>query len=136
MFGLKNITIFQYHAEGTWLNSTAIFFFFPGGKQSTLSIIVRNCVCIFACKQTQTHTDTSACAYIYIYARAYARSIVYTPTQFAQTNSPTTRTRVYINNASNVMLKPYLHVYTYAHTYDTHVVDLEQYSQTNANERK
>ena len=140
---------------------------------------VRNCVCIFACKQTQTHADTSACAYIY--ARAYSHSIVYrrsgfdceilslriesfsiirnqknrrkkntqliiycrlgnsqslksqsglysairnrlttqskpdlryTRTQFVQTNGLTTRTRVYIINASNAMPKPYL--YTHA----------------------
>ena len=50
----------------------------------------------------------------------------YTRTQFAQTNGPTTRTHVYIINASNAMSKPYL--YTYAHA-----VDREQYLQTNAN---
>ena len=75
---------------------------------------------------------------IYIYACAYARSIVYTCTQFAQTNSLTTRTRVYIINASNAMPKPYLYTYvlTYARTY-THTVDREQYSQTtHANEHK
>ena len=89
---------------------------------------VRNCVCTFACKQTQTHADTSVCA------RMYARSIVYTRTQFAQTNGLTTCTRVYIINASNAMPKPYL--YTYVRAYAcTHVVDREQYSQTNGNAR-
>ena len=93
---------------------------------------VRNCICVFACKQTQIHADTSACAYIC--TRAYVRSIVYTCTQFVQTNGLTTRTHVYIINASNAMPKTYLYTYirAYARTY-THAVDREQYSQTNAN---
>ena len=64
---------------------------------------VRNCVCIYACKQTQTHADKSACRiYMYMRARTHARSyyicvrvrtldrILYTRTQFAQTNDLTT----------------------------------------------
>ena len=65
---------------------------------------------------------------ICIYARAYASLIVYTRTQFAQTNALTTRTRVYIINASIAVPRPYLHTYV-------HAVDREQYSQTNANAR-
>ena len=38
----------------------------------------------------------------------------YTHTQFAQTNGLTTRTRVYIINASNAMPKPYLYIYVRA----------------------
>ena len=51
----------------------------------------------------------------HIYARAYTCSIIYTRTQFAQTNGLTTCTRVYIINASNTMPKPYL--YTYVRAY-------------------
>ena len=71
--------------------------------------------------------------YAHIYTRAYAHSIVYTHTQFAQTNGLTMRTRVYIINASNAMPKPYLYTYVhaYARTY-AHAVNREQYSQTNA----
>ena len=68
-------------------------------------------------------------AHAHIYAHAYARSIIYMRTQFAQTNGLTTRTRVYIINASNAMPKPYLYTYM-------HAVDCEQYSQTNANANK
>ena len=39
----------------------------------------------------------------------------YTRTQFAQTNGLTTRTRVYIINASNAMPKPYLYTYVRMH---------------------
>ena len=72
----------------------------------------------------------------HIYARAYARSIIYTRMQFAQTNGLTMRTRVYIINASNAMPKPYLYTYVraYTRTY-AHAVDRKQYSQTNANAR-
>ena len=71
--------------------------------------------------------------YIYIYACAYARSIVYMRTKFAQTNDLMTRTHVYIMNASNAIPKPYL--YTYVRAYYAHAVDREQYSQTNASAR-
>ena len=48
--------------------------------------------------------------HVHIYAHAYACSIIYTRTQFAQTNGLMTRTRVYIINASNAMPKPYLYI--------------------------
>ena len=52
---------------------------------------VRNCICIYACKQTQTHADKSACAYTCICAHVRTLDrILYTHTQFAQTNGVTT----------------------------------------------
>ena len=94
---------------------------------------VRNCVCVFACKQTQIQV------YAHIYERAYARSIVYIHTQFALTNGLTTRKHVYI--IKQVMPCPnltYIHTCarTHAHTRTQSIANsIRKWMQTHARKR-
>ena len=81
----------------------------------------RKCTHAYARKKLFAFLRVNKCkltriqVHVHIYARVYTHSIVYTCTQFAQTNGLTTRTRVYIITASNAMPKPYLYTYVRTH---------------------